>query len=130
MCPASCVAKVATQPAAAFGQNTRPMSSLTPHQSQYIAWQLAHCLLVRCFFFRGITGAAATCWSNLTQKKVSRRALARCGWGEDDYSLNAANLRLAVPPSPPVPLLQAGVERRARKPAPVSDLFGDGGEER
>lgn len=53
-------------------------------------------LLVCCSAFRGVTGAKATeRWPNLTLKKIPKMVLARCEWGQDDYSLNVANLPIA-----------------------------------
>ncbi|MDR3055524.1 MAG: site-specific DNA-methyltransferase [Zoogloeaceae bacterium] len=68
-------------------------------------------LLVCCAAFRGVSSdQAAERWSNLTLKKIPKMVLARCEWGHDDYSLNVANLPLAVP-SPPAPLPQMGEGR-------------------
>ncbi len=53
-------------------------------------------LLVCCSAFRGVTAAKATeRWPNLTLKKIPKMVLARCEWGQDDYSLNVANLPMA-----------------------------------
>ncbi|CAJ3557090.1 adenine-specific DNA methylase [Burkholderia pseudomallei] len=53
-------------------------------------------LLVCCSAFRGVTAAkAAERWPNLTLKKIPKMVLARCEWGQDDYSLNVANLPMA-----------------------------------
>ncbi|MDN7691535.1 site-specific DNA-methyltransferase [Burkholderia cenocepacia] len=53
-------------------------------------------LLVCCSAFRGITAAkAAERWPNLTLKKIPKMVLARCEWGQDDYSLNVANLPMS-----------------------------------
>jgi adenine-specific DNA-methyltransferase len=38
---------------------------------------------------------AAERWPNLTLKKIPKMVLARCEWGQDDYSLNVANLPMA-----------------------------------
>lgn len=55
-------------------------------------------LLVCCSAFRGITAdKAAERWPNLTLKKIQKMVLARCEWGQDDYSLNVANLPMAKP---------------------------------
>ena len=40
---------------------------------------------------------AAERWPNLTLKKIPKMVLARCEWGQDDYSLNVANLPMAKP---------------------------------
>lgn len=53
-------------------------------------------LLVCCAAFRGVTAAkAGERWPNLTLKKIPKMVLARCEWGQDDYSLNVANLPIA-----------------------------------
>lgn len=53
-------------------------------------------LLVCCSAFRGVTAArAAERWPNLTLKKIPKMVLARCQWGQDDYSLNVVNLPMA-----------------------------------
>ena len=53
-------------------------------------------LLVCCSAFRGVTAAKASeRWPNLTLKKIPKMVLARCEWGQDDYSLNVANLPIA-----------------------------------
>jgi len=89
-------------------------------------------LLVCCAAFRGVTAAQASQrWPNLTLRKIPKMVLARCEWGHDDYSLNVANLPMAVP-SPPAgsaPLAalspQAGEGRKAAKGKKV--LAGQGG---
>jgi adenine-specific DNA-methyltransferase len=45
-------------------------------------------LLVCCGAFRG----NASCWENLTIKKIPKMVLSKCEWGHDDYSLNVENL--------------------------------------
>lgn len=53
-------------------------------------------LLVCCAAFHGTTAAkAAERWPNLTMKKIPKMVLSRCEWGQDDYSLNVANLPMA-----------------------------------
>lgn len=53
-------------------------------------------LLVCCAAFRSVNAAkAAERWPNLTLKKIPKMVLARCEWGQDDYSLNVANLPMA-----------------------------------
>lgn len=55
-------------------------------------------LLICCSAFHGISAAqAAERWPNLTLKKIPKMLLARCEWGQDDYSLNVANLPMAKP---------------------------------
>jgi adenine-specific DNA-methyltransferase len=55
-------------------------------------------LLVLCSAFRGVTAEkAAERWPNLTIKKIPKVVLARCEWGQDDYSLNVQNLPMAEP---------------------------------
>ena len=83
-------------------------------------------LLVCCAAFRGVTAAQASQrWPNLTLKKIPKMVLARCEWGHDDYSLNVANLPMAKPePEAPVPTVST--KGRAKKNAPMPDLFSDG----
>ena len=50
-------------------------------------------LLVLCFAFRGNVSA----YPNLTLKKIPNHIRSRCEWGNDDYSLNVANLPKAAP---------------------------------
>jgi adenine-specific DNA-methyltransferase len=50
-------------------------------------------LLVLCFAFRGNVSA----YPNLTVKKIPNHIRSRCEWGNDDYSLNVANLPKAAP---------------------------------
>lgn len=55
-------------------------------------------LLVCCGAYRGVTAAqAAQRWPQLTIKKIPKMVKDRCEWGHDDYSLNVANLPMAVP---------------------------------
>jgi hypothetical protein len=55
-------------------------------------------LLVCCGAYRGVTAAqAAQRWQHLTIKKIPKMVKDRCEWGHDDYSLNVANLPMAVP---------------------------------
>lgn len=84
-------------------------------------------LLVCCAAFHGITAAkAAERWPNLTLKKIPKMVLTRCEWGHDDYSLNVANLPMAVP-SPSAPLPQAGEGRKTIKSAKAAAAAGQGG---
>ena len=56
-------------------------------------------LLVCCGAYRGVTAAqAAQRWPNLTLKKIPKMVKDRCEWGDDDYSLNVANLPMAQKP--------------------------------
>lgn len=83
-------------------------------------------LLVCCAAFRGVTAAQASQrWTNLTLKKIPKMVLARCEWGHDDYSLNVANLPMAKP-EPEAPAPQVPTKGRAKKNAPMPDLFSDG----
>jgi len=83
-------------------------------------------LLVCCSAFRGVTAAKAhERWPNLTLKKIPKMVLARCEWGQDDYSLNVANLPMAKPEPPSS---QPAAKGRANKAVATLDLFGDGGE--
>ena len=56
-------------------------------------------LLVLCSAFRGREEG----YPNLTVKKIPKAVLARCEWGQDDYSLKVENL----PKAPPKPGQQA-----------------------
>ena len=83
-------------------------------------------LLVCCAAFRGVTAAQASQrWTNLTLKKIPKMVLARCEWGHDDYSLNVANLPMAKS-EPEAPAPQVPTKGRAKKNAPMPDLFSDG----
>ena len=83
-------------------------------------------LLVCCAAFRGVTAAQASQrWPNLTLKKIPKMVLARCEWGHDDYSLNVANLPMAKP-EPEAPAPTVSTKGRAKKNAPMPDLFSDG----
>ncbi len=69
--------------------------NLSAEQLQALADEVGteQSLLVCCSAFRGVTAAkAAERWPNLTLKKIPKMVLARCEWGQDDYSLNVANL--------------------------------------
>ena len=82
-------------------------------------------LLVCCAAFHGVTAAkAAERWSNLTLKKIPKMVLARCEWGHDDYSLNVANLPMALaqPDMPAVTFNQANNKKAALNQAA---LFGE-----
>lgn len=57
-------------------------------------------LLILCAAFRG----NADLWPNLTLRKIPNHIRSKCEWGHDDYSLNVANLPMAVKePAPPPP---------------------------
>lgn len=78
--------------------------NLSAEQLQALADEVGgeYSLLVCCSAFHGITAAQANQrWPNLTLKKIPKMVLARCEWGHDDYSLNVANLPMAV--SQPMP---------------------------
>jgi adenine-specific DNA-methyltransferase len=92
--------------------------NLSAEQLQALSDEIgsARSLLVCCSAFRGVgVGAdrAAERWPNLTLKKIPKMVLARCEWGHDDYSLNVANLPMAVPT--PAPLLPDDTATRQRK---------------
>lgn len=81
-------------------------------------------LLVCCAAFHGVTAAKASeRWPNLTLKKIPKMVLARCEWGHDDYSLNVANLPMALVEMP-VPA-DSSVALKSKKSAPAS--AGQGG---
>lgn len=86
-------------------------------------------LLVCCSAFHGVSAAqAAERWPNLTLKKIPKMVLARCEWGQDDYSLNVANLPLARA-EPEASLSDAStMDRARRKDTLTPDLFGEEGE--
>jgi adenine-specific DNA-methyltransferase len=85
-------------------------------------------LLLCCSAFHSVTAAqAAERWPNLTLKKIPRMVLARCEWGQDDYSLNVANLPMAKP-SPTEPATAAPARKQSRRPPGMGDLFADEGE--
>ena len=86
-------------------------------------------LLVCCAAFHGVTAAQASeRWPNLTLKKIPKMVLSRCEWGQDDYSLNVANLPMAqVEKAAPA---DSSAAPKAKKSAPASarqgGLFGEG----
>ncbi|RMX11639.1 site-specific DNA-methyltransferase [Vandammella animalimorsus] len=105
--------------------------SLSAGQLQALADEVGdgRSLLICCSAFRGVTAQQALeRWPNLTLKKIPKMILARCEWGQDDYSLNVANLPLAKQevqaPSP-----QPSAKGKGRKAAATPDLFGDDGEQ-
>ncbi len=105
--------------------------NLSAEQLQALSDEVGHAqsLLVCCSAFRGVTAArAAERWPNLTLKKIPKMVLARCEWGQDDYSLNVANLPMARP-EPEVPSPQPSPKGRGRKATATPDLFGDAGED-
>jgi adenine-specific DNA-methyltransferase len=104
--------------------------NLSTEQLQALADEVGgeYSLLVCCSAFHGTTSAQANeRWPNLTLKKIPKMVLARCEWGHDDYSLNVANLPMAVidtasgAPAPSRP------ERRVSNPAQQS-LFAEDNE--
>jgi adenine-specific DNA-methyltransferase len=105
--------------------------NLSAEQLQALADEVGpeRSLLVCCAAFHGVTAAkAAERWSNLTLKKIPKMVLARCEWGQDDYSLNVANLPMAKP-DPGEPPAQAEASRKKSRKAPAADagqgaLFG------
>ena len=105
--------------------------SLSAGQLQALADEVGdkRSLLICCAAFRGVTAQqAAERWPNLTLKKIPKMILARCEWGQDDYSLNVANLPLAKP-EVQAPSLQLSPKGKGRKAAATPDLFGDDGEQ-
>ncbi|RMW98773.1 site-specific DNA-methyltransferase [Allofranklinella schreckenbergeri] len=107
--------------------------SLSSAQLQALADEVGdgRSLLICCSAFRGVTAQQALeRWPNLTLKKIPKMILARCEWGQDDYSLNVANLPLAKPevqaPSP-----QPTTKGRGKKPSDTAtaDIFGNDGEQ-
>ncbi|PJJ95681.1 site-specific DNA-methyltransferase [Lysobacteraceae bacterium NML03-0222] len=102
--------------------------SLSAGQLQALADEVGdgRSLLICCSAFRGVTAQQALeRWPNLTLKKIPKMILARCEWGQDDYSLNVANLPLAKPQ----PQAQPSPKGKGRKAADTPDLFGDDGEQ-
>jgi len=82
-------------------------------------------LLVCCAAFHGVTAAKASeRWPNLTLKKIPKMVLSRCEWGQDDYSLNVANLPMAKP-EPPSDAAPLSRKVRGGQAAATPDLFGD-----
>jgi len=84
-------------------------------------------VLVFCPAFRGVSAAkAAERWRNITLKKIPKAILTRCEWGQDDYSLNVANLPMAKPE----PSAVSAGERKtsSRKESQTRDLFDAAGE--
>ncbi|RQY80067.1 site-specific DNA-methyltransferase [Burkholderia stagnalis] len=79
-------------------------------------------LLVCCSAFRGVTAAkAAERWPNLTLKKIPKMVLARCEWGQDDYSLNVANLPMAeIEQARPTAIADGVKKTRNKKAAQAS----------
>ena len=83
-------------------------------------------LLVCCAAFHGVTAAQASeRWPNLTLKKIPKMVLSRCEWGQDDYSLNVANLPMAKP-EPVEPVADRGRKKRSGGDQFTGNLFGDG----
>lgn len=86
-------------------------------------------LLVCCAAFRGVTATqAAERWPNLTLKKIPKMVLARCEWGQDDYSLNVANLPMAkAEPIEEAAVVPGGSRKGWGRKADTAtpDLFGD-----
>jgi adenine-specific DNA-methyltransferase len=62
-------------------------------------------LLILCAAFRGNPDH----WPNLTVKKIPNHICSRCEWGQDDYSLNVANLPIAEAPEPLPVAAQGGL---------------------
>jgi adenine-specific DNA-methyltransferase len=84
---------------------------------------LDNSLLICCAAFHGISAdQAANRWSNLTLKKIPKMVLSRCEWGHDDYSLNVANLPIAIPDAPTEPTVMTKKAKKAD--TATADLFG------
>jgi len=106
--------------------------NLSAEQLQALADEvgLERSLLVCCAAFHGVSASkAAERWPNLTLKKIPKMVLARCEWGQDDYSLNVANLPMAKP-DPVEPSAQAETSRKKSRKASAEDasqgaLFGE-----
>lgn len=106
--------------------------NLSAEQLQALADEVGpeRSLLVCCAAFHGVTAAkAAERWPSLTLKKIPKMVLARCEWGQDDYSLNVANLPMAKP-DPVEPSAQAETSRKKSRKASAADagqgaLFGE-----
>ena len=72
--------------------------SLSVEQLQVLSDEVGagRSLLICCSAWRGITAdQAAERFPNLSLKKIPKMILKRCEWGDDDYSLNVANLPMA-----------------------------------
>jgi adenine-specific DNA-methyltransferase len=85
-------------------------------------------LLICCAAFRGKAAEHA----NLTLKKIPLAVLEKCEWGNDDYSLNVANLPKAPEPEPEAPAPSPGQpakhirKRRGQREPAMSLFYGDG----
>lgn len=74
--------------------------TLSAEQLQSISEEVGEerSLMVCCAAFHGVKAARASeRWPNVTLKKIPKMVLSRCEWGQDDYSLNVANLPMAKP---------------------------------
>lgn len=106
--------------------------NLSAEQLQALADEVGpeRSLLVCCAAFHGVTATkAAERWPNLTLKKIPKMVLARCEWGQDDYSLNVENLPM-VKPDPAEPSAQAESSRKKNRKASAANagqgaLFGE-----
>ncbi|KGD06986.1 site-specific DNA-methyltransferase [Burkholderia pseudomallei] len=107
--------------------------SLSADQLQVLSEEVGvdQSLLVCCAAFRGVTAAkAAERWPNLTLKKIPKMVLSRCEWGQDDYSLNVANLPMAqIENAEPVATGESIKKTKSKKAALVNagqgGLFGE-----
>lgn len=73
--------------------------TLSAEQLQSISEEVGEerTLMVCCAAFHGVNAARASeRWPNITLKKIPKMVLSRCEWGHDDYSLNVANLPMAM----------------------------------
>lgn len=74
--------------------------TLSAEQLQSISEEVGEerSLMVCCAAFHGVNAARASDrWPTITLKKIPKMVLSRCEWGQDDYSLNVANLPMAKP---------------------------------
>jgi adenine-specific DNA-methyltransferase len=76
-------------------------------------------LLVCCAAYHGVAAAkAAERWPNLTLKKIPKMVLARCEWGQDDYSKRIWNLPMAQQVPEAAPAAKQTKTKKAAAPQP------------
>jgi adenine-specific DNA-methyltransferase len=100
--------------------------TLTGEQLEKLSDEVGeHRSLLICYAaFRG----KADAYPNVTLKKIPSAVLAKCEWGDDDYSLNVANLPKAAPPPEPIAEPEQRLTpKQARRKAAQSDLFAAAG---